>query len=102
MLAPILTLTQVDESITRSGVYQRRGDRVSDLGYFEKARKTFLWGLQNLLRSEKVLTAQSRDINPANVKKQLLRKKMELVLSYGVLFKRKCLGVLPTIFSNGS
>lgn len=89
MLSPI---QQVDEIITRSGVYQRRGDRASDLEHFEKARDIFLWGLQNLLRSEKVLTVRSPDINPANVKKQLLRKKMELVLSYGVLYKREGLG----------
>ena len=86
MLAPI---QQVEEIITRSGVYQRRGDRASDLGHFEKAGVIFLWGLQNLLRSEKVLTAQSPDINAANVKKQLLKKKMELVLSYGVLPNRE-------------
>ncbi len=86
MLAPI---QQVDEIITCSGVYQRRGDRASDLGQSEKASEIFLWGLQNLLRSEKVLTARSPDINAANVKKQLLRKKMELVLSYGVSIKRQ-------------
>ncbi len=86
MLAPI---RQVDEIITRSGVYQRRGDRASELGHFEKAREIFMWGLQNLLRSERVLTARSPDINPANVKKQLLRKKMELVLSHGALYKRE-------------
>ena len=89
MLTPI---QQVDEIITRSGVYQRRGDGASDLGHFGKAKKIFQWGLQNLLRSEKVLIARSPDINLANVKKQLLRKKMELVLSYGVLYKREDLG----------
>lgn len=89
MLAPI---QQVDEIITRSGIYRRRGDRASDLGHFEKAMEIFLWGLQNLLRSQKVLTARSPDTNPANVKKQLLRKKMELILSYSVLYKREGLG----------
>ncbi len=89
MLAPI---QQVDEIITRSGVYQRRGDRASDLGHFKKAREIIIWGLQNLLRSEKVLTARSRNINAANVRKQLLRKKMELVLSYGLVVKREVPG----------
>ncbi len=85
MLAPI---QQVDEISTRSCVYQRRGDRASDLGHFEEARQIIRWGLQNLLRSEKVLTVRSPDTNPANVKKQLLSKKMELVLVYGALWKR--------------
>ncbi len=86
MLAPI---QQVDEISTRSCVYQRRADRASDLGHFYEAMQIIQWGLQNLLRSEKVLTVRSPDTNPANVKKQLLLKKMELVLAYGVLWKRE-------------